>query len=83
MPDPGPEKYLPELIDRFHPDVIAAVWKYLSESFVKTCHDAGAIVIVDGKGPKTWKLAMEWSMDGIHIDQPAGLIEFFKNKKLK
>lgn len=80
MPDPGPEEYLPELINRFHPEVIAAVWKYVSADFVKTSHDAGAIVIVDGKGPKTWKPAIEWGMDGIQTDQPAALIEFLNNK---
>ena len=82
MPDPGKEKYLPELIDRFHPDVIAAVWENVSESFVKTCHDAGAIVIVDGKGPDTWEQAIEWGMDGIQTDQPAALIEFLKKRNL-
>ena len=82
MPDPGPEKYLPELINRFHPDVIAAVWKYVSADFVKTSHDAGAIVIVDGKGPKTWEPAIEWGMDGIQTDQPAALIEFLKKRNI-
>ena len=82
MPDPGKEKYLHELIDRFHPDVIAAVWKNVSESFVKTSHDAGAIVIVDGKGPNTWEKALEWGMDGIQTDQPAGLIKFLKQRNL-
>ena len=80
MPDPGKEKYLPELIDRFHPDVIAAVWKNVSESFVITCHEAGAIVIVDGKGPNTWEQALEWDMDGIQTDQPAALIKFLKQR---
>jgi glycerophosphoryl diester phosphodiesterase len=83
MPDPGPEKNLPELINRFHPDVIAAVWKYVSESFVKTSHDAGAIVIVDGKGPNTWEQALEWSMDGIQTDQPTALVEFLKKRNMK
>lgn len=82
MPDPGPEKNLPELIKRFHPDVIAAVWKHVSGSFVKTCHKAGAIVIVDGKGPNTWEQALEWGMDGIQTDQPAALIEFLKKTNL-
>ena len=83
MPDPGPEEYLPELIDRFHPDVIAAVWKYVSEDFVKTSHDAGAIVIVDGKGFKTWEQALKWGMDGIQTDQPAALIEFLEKRAKK
>ena len=80
MPDAGKEKYLPELIERFQPDVISASWKNISESFVEICHNAGAIVIVDGKGPKTWEPAIEWGMDGIQIDQPAALIKFLKNK---
>ena len=76
MPDPGKEKYLPKLIERFHPNVVSASWKNVSESFVNTVHDAGAIVIVDGKGPKTWDPALEWGLDGIQTDQPASLIKF-------
>ena len=34
-------------------------------SFVNISHQAGAIVIVDDKGPDTWEQALEWSMDGI------------------
>ena len=70
------KRICPELIERFHPDVIAAAWKNVSESFVRTSHDAGAIVIVDGKGPNTWKQATEWGIEGIQTDQPAALIEF-------
>ena len=81
MPDPGPEKNLPELIERFHPKVIAAVWKYMSDSFVKTCHDAGAIVIVDDKGPDTWKPMVDWGVDGIQTNRPAELIRYIKEKK--
>ena len=65
MPDPGPEENLQELIVRFHPDVIAAVWRHMTKSFVKRSHNAGAIVIVDDKGPDTWNQALEWGMDGI------------------
>jgi len=82
MPDPGKEKYLPELIERFHPDLISASWKNISGSFVETCHKAGAILIVDGKGPKTWEPALEWDIEGIQTDQPAALIDFLKKRNL-
>ena len=81
MPDPGPEKNLPELIDRFHPDVIAAVWKYMSASFIKTCHEAGAIVITDDKGPKTWQPMLDWGVDGIQTDRPEQLLKYLKEGK--
>ncbi len=81
MPDPGPEKNLIALIERFHPEIIAAVWKYMSAGFMNTCHDAGAIVIVDDGGPDTWQQALEWGLDGIQSDHPAALIKFLDNRK--
>ena len=80
MPDPGPEKNLTALIERFHPDVIAAVWKYMSADFMRTSHDAGAIVIVDDGGPDSWQQAMDWGLDGIQTDHPAALIKFLENR---
>lgn len=74
MPDPGPEKNLAELIEKFHPDVIASTWKYLSAGFVETCHNAGAIVIVDDHGPETWNDILKWGTDGIQTNEPAELI---------
>lgn len=81
MPDPGPEKNLVPLIERFHPDVIAAVWKYMSASFMTVSHDAGAIVIVDDGGPESWQQALDWGLDGIQSDHPAELIKFLENRK--
>ncbi|NIA30886.1 MAG: hypothetical protein GWP06_13350 [Actinobacteria bacterium] len=74
MPDPGPEKNLSGLIEKFHPDVIASTWEYLSASFVKTCHKANAIVIVDDDGPKTWDDILKWGTDGIQTNEPEKLI---------
>jgi len=78
MPDPGPEKNLPKVIERFQPSVIAAVWRYYSRSFAAKCHQAGAIVIVDESGPTCWEDALEWNSDGIQTDHPAQLIAFLK-----
>jgi glycerophosphoryl diester phosphodiesterase len=77
-PDPGPEANLEALIDRFHPRVIAAVWKFYSESFAKKCHQAGAIVIVDERDKTSWPEALRWGTDGIQTDTPAELIEFLE-----
>jgi len=74
MPDPGPEKNLAGLIEKFHPDVIASTWKHLSASFVKTCHKVNAIVIVDDGGPKTWDDILKWGTDGIQTNEPEKLI---------
>ena len=76
MPDPGPEKNLPKVIERFQPSVIAAVWRYYSKSFAAKCHQAGAIVIVDESAPTCWEDALEWDSDGIQTDHPAQLIAF-------
>ncbi len=74
MPDPGPQENLPKIIERFRPSVIAAVWRYYSQSFVEECHQAGAIVIVDESGPDCWQDALTWNSDGIQTDHPAELI---------
>ena len=81
MPDPGPEKNLPKVIERFQPTVIAAVWRYYSQSFAAKCHQAGAIVIVDESAPTCWEDAFEWDSDGIQTDHPAQLIAFLKYRK--
>ena len=82
MPDPGPEKNLNKLINKFHPDVIASSWKYLSPSFVETCHKAGAIVIVDEKKGtlNEWKKMLEWHTDGIQTNHPAELIKLLEKR---
>jgi len=81
MPDPGPEENLPEVIERFQPSVIAAVWRYYSQDFAAKCHQAGAIVIVDESAPTCWEDALAWSSDGIQTDYPAELIALVKLRK--
>ncbi|OHB64755.1 MAG: hypothetical protein A2168_01575 [Planctomycetes bacterium RBG_13_50_24] len=81
MPDPGPEENLPEVIERFEPMVIAAVWRYYSQDFAAKCHQAGAIVIVDESGPACWQDAMAWNTDGIQSDRPAQLIALLERRK--
>ncbi len=83
MPDPGPAANLPRLIDRFHPTVIAAVWRDFTPSFVDTCHRANAIVIVDEQDRTSWAEALRWGTDGIQTDHPAELIEFLEAAKRK
>jgi glycerophosphoryl diester phosphodiesterase len=81
MPDPGPERNLPEVLDRFKPSVVASVWRYYSRSFAEKCHQAGAIVIVDESGPACWKQALAWNTDGIQTNQPAQLIYVLEHQK--
>jgi glycerophosphoryl diester phosphodiesterase len=78
MPDPGHERLLPRLIEVFHPVVVAAVWRNFSESFVRTCHAAGAVVIVDESDPGCWEQALQWGADGIQTDHPEKLIAFLR-----
>ena len=78
MPDPGAERALTRLIERFQPTIIAATWRNYSETFVKTCHDAGAIVIVDESDPDCWPDAVAWGSDGIQTDHPEALIAFLQ-----
>jgi glycerophosphoryl diester phosphodiesterase len=81
MPDPGPEANLPALIQEFQPKVIASVWDQFSATFVKTCHEAGAVVIVDESDPTCWEEAVAWGTDGIQTDHPEKLITWLKSKK--
>ena len=83
MPDPGPESNLPRLITRFQPAVIAAVWRFYSESFVQKCHQADAIVIVDERDKTSWPDALRWGTDGIQTDHPAELIEYLDAQRHK
>jgi len=78
MPDPGMEKMLPKVIERFQPEVVAAVWEHFSASFVDTCHAAGALVFVDEDNEESWAPALEWGADGIQTDDPEGLIAFLR-----
>jgi glycerophosphoryl diester phosphodiesterase len=78
MPDPGLEENLPKVIERFQSPVIAAVWRYYSQSFAAKCHQADAVVIVDESAPTCWEDALEWNTDGIQTDHPAQLIAFME-----
>jgi glycerophosphoryl diester phosphodiesterase len=79
MPDPGPEENLPKLLET-KPRVVASVWRFYSPAFVKACHDAGAIVMVDESDPSCWEDAIAWGSDGIQTDHPEELIALLKNR---
>lgn len=74
MPDPGPEKLLPRMLEKLRPTVVASSYDNLSPSFVQTCHAAGAIVIVDESDISSWEPMLAWGVDGIQTDDPKGLI---------
>jgi glycerophosphoryl diester phosphodiesterase len=80
MPDPGAEANLTQIIERLHPRFVAAVWRNFSERFAQTCHQAGAIVIVDEWGKSVWPKAVQWGADGIQTDSPAELIEYLESQ---
>lgn len=80
MPDPGLEANLKPLLEEFRPKVVAAVWKHYSETFVKACHEAGAIVLVDERDPSCWEQALAWRSDGIQTDHPAELVALLKKR---
>ncbi len=81
MPDPGPEKNIERVVGLLKPKIIAPVWRNYSASYVQTCHDAGALVIVDESGPSCWEDALAWGSDGVQTDHPAKFIEFLKARK--
>lgn len=81
MPDPGPEKNLAGLLNEAQPRVVASVWEYYSPGFVKACHDAGAIVMVDESDPSCWEDAIAWGSDGIQTDHPEELIALLKKRE--
>ena len=81
MPDPGPEALLPRMLERLQPQVVAAVWKHFSPSFVERCHAAGALVIVDESGASCWEDALARGADGIQTDDPEALIGFLRERE--
>jgi len=83
MPDPGPEMLLGYTLKTYTPRVVAATWKNFSQEFVRKCHEAGAIVIVDEDTPACWEQAFEWRADGIQTDHPAALVELLKARAEK
>lgn len=82
MPDPGPEALLPRVLET-KPPVVATVWKYFSATFAKTCHDAGAIVVMDESDPSCWDQALAWGVDGIQTDHPKDLVEYLDKRAEK
>ncbi len=83
MPDPGTEKHLQYILERFNPPVIASDFKSCSKDFVKTCHEHGTIVFMDDAGPDSWEESLNWGVDGIQTDYPHQLIEYLKNRGQK
>lgn len=80
MPDPGPERYLPDLLKLQNPRVVASAWKHFSLEFGKRCHDHGAIVIVDEGDRSSWVPLLEFGADGIQTDHPEELIKFLDKR---
>jgi glycerophosphoryl diester phosphodiesterase len=74
MPDPGPRIFLAPMLKRMRPSIVASVWRFYSQDFVDTCHQAGALVIVDESDKGCWDQALAWGSDGIQTDFPADLI---------
>lgn len=83
MPDPGPEAFLKLILREHKPKIVASSWDNFSESFAKSCHDAGAIVIVDEDKPEDWPQLLAWKTDGIQTDHPAKLIQFLQAQPRK
>ena len=81
MPDPGPELFLQELLNKHRPRVVASVWRWFSPTFAQTCHESNAIVIVDEGDKDSWGRALQWGTDGIQTDHPKELIEFLNARQ--
>lgn len=81
MPDPGPERNLGRILEDGSPGLVASVWKHISESFVRTCHEAGAKVIVDEGGPESWETLLGWGVNVIQTDHVAGLVEKLRTRE--
>lgn len=82
MPDPGPAKNIAAVTARVHPGVLATDMGELSETYVASAHENGAMVFVDDKAGtiEEWKRILTWETDGIQTDKPAELIEFLRRR---
>jgi glycerophosphoryl diester phosphodiesterase len=81
MPEPYFNSMLPQLLKTIQPKIIASNFKRISPKFIKTCHDAGAIVIADESSPDDWKKALDTGLDGIQTDHPEKLIQYLKSRE--
>lgn len=80
MPDPGPEMLLGMVLKNHKPKIIASDAGQFTKTFAETCHNAGAIVIVDEKNPSDWETLLANGVDGIQTDHPADLIAFLEKR---
>ncbi|HQN01451.1 MAG TPA: glycerophosphodiester phosphodiesterase family protein, partial [Candidatus Hydrogenedentes bacterium] len=80
MPEIGSGEHLQRTVKLFAPKVTASTWKNLSEQTVKSCHEAGTILIVDDGGPESWDDMLAWGVDGIQTDDVDGLIDKLKKE---
>ncbi|WP_111308053.1 glycerophosphodiester phosphodiesterase [Confluentibacter sediminis] len=83
MPDPGNEKRLKKVLNRFDPIFVASDMGVLTASFVNTSHSQKAKVFVDDdiSTVNEWQKIMDWGVDGIQTNHPQKLIDFLKGKK--
>lgn len=80
MPDPGMPMFLPNVLKRFSPRVVATSFDQTTAELVAACHAAGAIVVMDDDGPESWEKAVAMGVDGIQTDHPAELISFLRER---
>ncbi len=84
MPDPGPEKNLKKLLNRYDFEMIGSGMRNYTKTFGERAHNRGAMVFVDDSEndletlKKEWHTMLEWKADGIQTDQPAELIQMLK-----
>ncbi|HFE52199.1 MAG TPA: hypothetical protein ENK07_02080 [Bacteroidetes bacterium] len=86
MPDPESLPELRSVLSRYHPLVVAPVWKELTREMSDLCHRYDALVFVDENwhNPRpSWKQALAWGVDGIQTDEPEELIAWLRSRPLK
>lgn len=85
MPDPGQETNIAQVVENFHPKVLATDMGELSSSFVAKVHKEQAMVFVDDKARdlNEWKKILSYGTDGIQTDNPEALIHYLNSLSQK
>jgi glycerophosphoryl diester phosphodiesterase len=81
MPDPGGQKNIKAVSDKFNVCLLATDMNQLGPEFVSIAHHNNIKVISDEKEGKKaeWQKMLDWKTDGIQTDKPEKLISYLKS----
>lgn len=83
MPDPPSAADLPEILKTLQPPASAPAYNLVTPEYIKQCHEAGVMVLVDEEGKESWDKLLGLGVDGIQTDFPEELIKYLETRAKK